>query len=426
MPEIKNQLKNPTPDGGVAPQKLFEFPERRRSWGKYIVVLVVLLLLAGAGYFAYAQYTKPSPPPVVQAPPEPEEEIIPHGTSYYLAHDKENTDTLVYKYSPNSSEPDEKIGAIAEKNIIILGDYTKPYWYVTGNTDGNKLQLLDATTAKLQPLFDLPAQATTGQVAVSEDKKYLAYTRIYGTDGENGHGEVWLYNIETKEQKQLGEKFALSMNQGISILGWRDNDQQLIIKALIADGGGYGGNIYVADVKTGELTKLPEVDVLGKLSPNHDLFLYDVCVTFDTATQSGEDGYERACSSGAELRTYDFTTQQTKTVYQNLRYNDFTNKSTLRTFMSYVWQDDKTIVAAVPGALLSIPVGSPEKAEEIFTYDRGEPAKFKNNFVYLNRANAGSVIFTREDNWYVLDRVSQKLVNVSVNSRNQTISAWLN
>ncbi len=428
MPEIKNQIKRPSTVAPAPqpPQKLFELPERRRSYSKFIFAILVLVFLGAVSYFAYSQYTKPSSAPVVQAPPEPEEKTIPEGTAFYLGHDEKNTETIVYKYSPNSSEPDEKIGTIPEKNIIVLGDYINPYTYVTSNTDGNKLQTLDATTAKLQPLFDLPAQAITRAVSVSADKKYLAYSRIYGSETETGHGELWLYNLETKEQKKLGEDFALALYQTMNVSAWRDNDKQLILKVWVADGAGYAGNIYTADVQTGKLEKVNEPDVLGQLSPNHDLILYDGCVTPDAAAQSAENGYERACASGAELFTYDFTTKQVKSVYHNLRYDTNANKSTLRTFMSYLWQDDKTIIAAVPGALLSIPLGSPEKTTEIFSYDRVDPAKFKDNFVYLEKANSGTIIFSREDNWYILDRISQKLVNLSVDARKETISTWLN
>lgn len=415
-------------------EKLFELPtSNHRNYWKFFLVLVGLIALGTGGYFAYSAYSKPAPAPVVETPQEPEEKIIPEGTRYYLAYNEDDTEARIYRYSENSSEPDEKIASIPQKNLSIIGKYTKPYTYVTHDAVGNKLQLLDATTGKLEQFFDVPKTSIVGQVAVSEDKKFLAYGRTYEGGEKDGYGELWLYNIETKEQKQLGEKIPLKLYQVISVIGWRDNDSKLVVSAVGGDAGAVWGDIYEADTQTGKLTTLTKPEdanlmgfLFGRLSPDANQWLYEFCATPDTEVREKNDGFFEACTSGAELRIYDFVSQQTKTIYQNFRYEDNVDKSALRTFMSYVWQDNKTIIAAVPGALLSIPVSTPDKTTEILSYDRFTPQDFKNDFLNIDSATPGSIVFSRSETWHVFDRVSQKLVNINTFDRKERITVWLN
>lgn len=439
MPEINNKEIKPElkSEQKSAPkyEPQFVLPQRR-GYIKYITIPIVVMVVLACAWVAYAFFSQPAPIPATPIVPEQTESEpvpVPDGARYYLAYDSADyTEARIYQYSKDGDKPDSKVGAIAQKNLGVLGKYIKPYTYVVGVPD-NKLQILDATTAKLEPLFELPDLALVRDVAVSNDKKWLAYGRNFEGGEKGGSGELWLYNLETKEQKQLVKKTELGMYQGFSVLGWRDNDKEIIVSALGGDAGAIWGDIYQVNIEAGTLEKiLPVAEkdrtgfITGQLSPSGEKWLFQYCAQPDQAAIDKSEGFGvQPCTSGTELRTYEFGTEQTKTVYRNLRYDNNVDKSTLRTFMSVLWQDDDTIVAAVPGAILGIPVGSPDKTTELVVYDRGTPQNFINNSVNLIEATPEHLVYVRSDNWFVLNRTSQKISDLNSISRGEAINFWL-
>ncbi len=448
MPEIKssqnpiNKDTKPSIKGidpsqmnpSAKPEAQFVLPQRR-GYSKFLIIPVGLIVLLGAAWIAYTAFSKPASAPAVETQQVVEKKpaTVQSDTRYYLASDSEFTEARVYQYSEKG---DEKIGTIKQKNLFIAGKYTEPYTYVVNSNDG-KLQILDATTAKLEPLLDLEdPTAVVRDVALSGDKKLLAYARNYeGSEKNKPGGEIWTYNVETKEKKQIVKRTELGIYQGFSILGWRNDDKELIVSALGGDAGAVWGDIYQVTIATGKIDVVNPVEekdkvgfITGVLSPDSNLWLFEYCADVDEVAQEkdGENFFAVPCASGTELHTYNFGTKDIKTVYQNLRYDNNVDKSMLRTFMSEVWQDDKTIIAAVPGAILSIPLGSPDKATELVTYDRYNPQNFKNNYVNLIEANDKQLVYTRAESWFVFDRDSQKIIDLNAEARKESINSWLN
>lgn len=446
MPEIKSSenLKetkplikgiDPSQMNPIAkPEAMFVLP-KRRGYSKYIIIPIILIAFLAAAWVVYGQYSKQASAPTVEIQQEVKEEVpveVKSDTRYYLASPTEGKETKVYKYSDGT---DTLVGKIDQGSLSVIGNYVRPYTYLV-NFNFGKLQILDATTAKIEPLFDLKdPNIQIREVALSSDKKWLAYGRNFeGVDGKGWSGELWLYNIETKEQKQIGKQIELGLYQGFSILGWRNGDKELVVSALGGDAGAVWGDIYVANIETGKMDKIDPIEkkdkvgfITGILSPNHDKWLFEYCAQPDKAAIEKADGITgyTPCISGTELRTYDFGTKEIKTVYKNLRYDNNGDKNMLRTFMSKRWRDDKTIIAAVPGAILSIPVGNPDKTTELVTYDRSNPQKFADNFVSIVNADGKQIVYIKDETWYVFNYKSEKVTDLNPAVRKEFINSWL-
>lgn len=427
MPEINNNEVKPTAK--------FVIPERRRSI-KYIAIPLVIIVVLVCAWIAYAMLSQPAAPMATPAPTTQEEEPqIKAGTSFYLATDSEGDSsvektTRLYQYSADATSEDQQILETKEQFFDVLtpmGDYT----YLASSAEG-KLFLLDVNTQKVELLFELAENPMLRNVAISEDKKWLAYARNYeGSGTGKSGGAIWLYNFETKEQKELVKKTELGLYQGFSVLGWRDSDSELIVSGLGGDAGATWGDIYQVNVATGALVKVNPVAeknkmqfLRGTLSPNGDKWLYTHCEQLEQASSDKEDSYD-ACTSGAELRTYNFITKETKTVYQNLRYDKNAEKSALRIFLDTKWQDDNNVIAVVPGAILDISIGN-SKVEEVYLYDQYNPMNFKNHYIQLQDLSETEIVFNVEDEWRVFDRRSQKIVTINKNKQKETIIHWLN
>lgn len=435
MPEIKE-----TTQTTETPKKLFELPPRN-SWLKKLMVLAALIVALSAGWFGRA-YIQEAEAPEAQVIPMNDREnsnAAPESVlAYYLATDNGTEEvqgslkTRLYQYSGNSEVADVKIGDVDQKPFRIIGKHIASHKYF-GVNNANDVFIFDATSGKSENLFTMESNGLLREVAVSKDGNLLAYARNYeGSGTGKSGGEIWTYNLETKEQKQLVAKTELGLYQGFSILAWRNNDAELIVSGLGGDAGATWGDLYQVNTATGALTKVnagaekDRMDFLrGRLSPNGNLWLYTFCAQPDTAVREKEGlPFGNACTSGTELRTYDFATKQTKKVYQNLRYDNNVDKSSLRTFMSYDWQDDATVIAFVPGQAMSIAINS-GTVTELFKYDGSNPQNFVNNYKQIESATKDYVVFYSDEGWFIYNYNSRKLTSLNVSARNETVSNWL-
>lgn len=428
MPEINEPTKT---------SPLFQIPKRRR-FAKTFTVLGVIVILLGAAWTTYALLNSSNQQsgPLPLSESETEHKPVEPGANYYLVREfgevGKSPKTWLYQFFADADTADKQILETSAKNLYVLADYLNPYTYITATTSDSNLKVLDVSTGKLEPLFDLPSDVFVRDVAISKDKQWLAYGRNYeGSENGKGSGEIWLYNLQTKEQKQLVKKTELGLYQGFSVLGWRDNDKELIVNDLGGDAGQTWGDIYQVNAETGQYKKVTPVAeknkmefLRGELSPSGDKWLFEFCTQPDASANDDVPNYN-PCASGTELRTYDFGTQQTKTVYHNLRYDNNVDKNILRTFMSYIWQDDENIVAAAPGALLAIPANGNAKAEELHAYDRYNPQNFKNHYRQLQSAGSDYIVFSDDAGWHVLNRSTKKLLSIDLSSNRQDIIGWL-
>jgi hypothetical protein len=422
MPEIKN-----TPSTSPSPERHFILPTKRRFSAWHFVVPVLLIIALAGGWFAHALIPNATAPEANVIEQDDEDETPLQTKAYYSTTDNEGKLTHIYSYSGLSNVPDVKVGDIQTNALSISGKYLDPYTYIVG-TENGKVQVLNAMTAKLTPLFDIEPKALMRETAISSDKKWLAYG--LNTEGTPNYGEIWLYNIETKEKKQLVKKTELGTYQGFSILGWRNDDQELIVSSLGGDAGAVWGDIYQVNAVTGELTKVAPVEkgpmnyfIRGVLSPDSGKWLFTYC---DKPEVNPTDQFAASepCTSGAELRAYDFATKKINKVYQNIGYDNNVDKNMLRSILSFIWQDDKTIVAAVPGVILEISTTGSEPIE-LVTFDRYNPQNFKNNYISIMAASKERIVFSRENGPQVFDRVSKKIEVLNLDGRNENLSSWL-
>ncbi len=429
MPEIQNQEIKPIDNSKAQ----FELPQRR-GLAKYFIVPIILIVGLACAGLGYYYFTKPVSVVVPEEKPVEKEEVkVKAGTNFYVTMDSEGDSSVdkavrLYQYSTNSNEDDKQILETKEKFFDVIGE-VGDYEYVVSAV--NKLYLLDAAKGKVDLLFELVENPLIRGVSVSEDKKWLAYARNFeGAPSGKSGGSIWLYNFETKEQKEIVKKTELGLYQGFGINGWRNSDKELIVSGLGGDAGATWGDIYQVNVATGELVKVnpvPEKDKMeflrGNLSPDGDKWVYSHCEQPDAAALE-KDG-SNACTSGAELRVYDFGTKEIKTVYQNLRYDNNVDKSSLRVFLDYKWQDNNNIVAVVPGAILDISSGS-KKVEEVYLFDQFEPMAYRNRWLQLMDVTEDQIVFYRDNVWQVFDRTSQKLITIDKKKQKETILHWLN
>lgn len=434
MPDINNNTKT-----NIAAEKLFEIPKRRLTMWRLITPLLLIIALA-AGWFAHALIPNAAAPEAAVIPQQEikSEVISEQDSAYYLANDKGTAEiqgaaVRLYRYSQNPRESDVLIQELNDKYFRVVGKSTNTLSYIGFNTK-NDLFTLDATTGKTEVLFNIESNSLIREVAISSDKKWLAYGRNYegGPVGGQSGGSIWLYNLETKEQKQLVKNTELGLYQGFGILGWRDTDKELVVTAFGGDAGATWGELYLVNSSTGALTKVQpvaeknEMEFLrGKLSPDNNQWLYEHCEKPDTVVREEEGLGGRACTSGTELRVYNFDTKKIRTVYQNLRYETNVDKSLLRVFMSYDWQDNENVVAIVPGAILDIPTQSSGKVVETYLFDASQPQSYVTRYKELQSATKERIVFSSDEGWQVYDRESKKLTSINAASRNEEIGTWL-
>jgi hypothetical protein len=409
------------------PENRFVIPRRKFSAWHFVVPILLIAALAG-GWFAHALIPNATAPEANVIPKEEEDETPSSTGIYYTTTDNTSKETHLYSYMGSSDIPDIKVGDINTNALGVHGKYIEPNTYVV-STDDTKIQILDAKTGDLETLVGLDSQGYLRETAVSNDKKWLAYGLTQ--EGTPNTSDIWLYNIETKEKKQLVKKTELGTYQGFSVLGWRNDDQELIVSALGGDAGAMWGDIYQVTVATGVMTKVTPAStaampyfIRGTLSPNNNVWLY----TFCTTPERESDGMFTAsepCTTGTEIRTYDFSTKQTKTVFHNLRFDNNINKNLLRSVLSMLWLDDKTIIAAIPGAIIEIDAGSKDKVTDLLMFDRNDPSAFKTNYISLVSASPEQIVFMRENGAQVLDRVSKKVELLNTDARSEFFSNWL-
>lgn len=428
MPEINNTVK-------TEPQ--FSIPAREKTKLVNIIWPIITLVFFAVGWFGHG-YLLPS---VIQVPneqviPEKTEETVSAIDSYYLTSNPSDTTINLYGHNKGSSFPDTKIASFKSPAISVLGKYIEPNTYLVNlNVSPGKMEVLNAETGKIETLLEVDPSGYFRAVAISEDKKWLAYGIT--TEGQPNSSEIWLYNLETKQKKVLVPKTEQKIYQGYAILGWRNDDQELIVSALGGDAGAIWGDVYQVNVTSGTMTKVTPVPdsamhnfLRGKLSPDGNSWLYQYCQTptKENAQNSTEtDGFGGVgCDSGAELRTYNFATKKTSSVYHNNRYSDNTKKSSLQTIIDFIWQDDSNVLAVVPGAIIKLSVGSSETSEKVlYEFDSINPMEYQHNPINLISASTGQVVFSHNEGIEILDLVSQKIEHLILNGTKESFSDWL-
>ncbi len=426
-PQIKTITSSPTGQLSQTPPPL----QPKKRYG-LLIALTLLLIVGGAavGWFGHQEFNSTVLDSNLTTQPlvaKPKPEVISENLYYFVNSFKNELNrAMLYRTSVGGTEPDQLVASLDSSNLGILGSYADPDTYVVYRGEP-KLEIFDAKTGELELLFDIPVASTVRKVALSSDKKLLAYSLT--TEGEDASSEVILYNLETKEQKVILAATPVGLYQGFSIEGWRNTDKQLVLSNLGGDAGQTWGEISLLTIEGSVVEKLEvareaqAMDFLrGSLSPNGDLWLYQHC---EQSTEPAGDGFLRGCPEGTELRTYNIATKQIKTVYRNLRYEDNTDKAILRTVMTMLWQDDKTVVVAVPGTALLLSVDGSAQAQELFSYDRTNPQNFQNSYLQLSHADESHIFYTRNEDAFIYDRNSKKTTGLNVSSRDESFSSWI-
>lgn len=443
MPEIKATTKSTTTESTPPVEKLFELPPRRKWNAWYLVVPILLMFALVGGWFMRVFVHEASAPEAVIPAKEVEKDMPKQSNIYYTTitnstgANSSSTDSSgklvrLYNYMGSSDTPDVKIADINSNVINVLGKYIKPNTYLVSTSEPG-IKILNAKTGQLESLINIDNQGVPRDVAISSDHKWLAYGLTYeGTDDTSRTSELWLYNLETQQKKVLVEKTEMTKHQGFAVLGWRNDDQELIVSALSEDDGVVSGDIYQVMVATGDMTKVTPASstampyfIRGVLSPDNNVWAYTFCEKPDTGI-SNPITTSQPCTSGSEIRTYNFGTKQTESVFQNLRFENSPDKNLLRSVLSLVWQDDKTIVAAIPGAIIEIDANAKDKVVDLVRYDLNDPTMFQKNQIHLISATPEQIVFERNQGAQVFDRVSKKIEVLNTEARSETFSSWLN
>lgn len=440
MPEIKNTIKTQSEKPQSPKSKdlsvlvpvnpKFELPNRKFNFWTLIIPLLLAAALVGGWFLHELVFPETAPEPIVVTDEKPDKPAVNIG-AYYLTANNEGKVARVYGYTGNSAAPDIKVADIDTNTVSILGKYTEPHTYLAAIGGKSDIYILDAVTGKTDVLVKNDGEGYLRQAAISNDKKWLAYGLTY--EGDTPTSDLWLFNLETKERKELIEKTPQQTYQGYAVLGWRNDDQELIVSALGGDAGAVWGDIYQVNVTTGTAAKVTPVPtaamnyfIRGTLSPNGNLWAYTFCQTPDKTDGEPVPAASEPCTTGAEIRTYDFTTKQTQTVFHNLRFETNNDKNLLRSVLSMLWQDDRTLVAAIPGAVIEIDATAKDKVTDLFTFDRYNPQNFQTSYVGLLAASPAQIVFTRDEEPQVYDRVSKKTEVLNIGDRGEIFSAWLN
>lgn len=432
MPEIKDTTKT-----DIIPntqEKLFELPNRRRYSLWHFTVPILLIAALVSGWFAHALIPNATAPEaqIISQNQETAEKQPADTNAYYLVYRNNLSGSGVnslYQYAGNSIIPDVKIADLSDTSLSVHGEHFETGKYLISVNDSSNIEVLDTKTGKVEILLTMEEQGYIRDTAISSNKQWLAYGVTYV--GNPYVSDLWLYNFQTKEKKQLVKKTELNIYQGFSVLGWRNDDQELIVSALGGDAGAVWGDIYQITVATGALTKIAPAStaampyfIRGVLSPNKNVWLYTFCAVPEKNPES-QFAASEPCTSGTEIRTYDFTTKETKTVFHNLRYENNINKNELRSVLSMQWQNDKTIIVAIPGAIIELEANAKDKVTDLLTLDNNDPSEFKNNYISIFAVSPGRIVFLRENGANIFDRVSKKVEALNTEARSESFTNWL-
>ncbi len=437
MPEIKNTIKTNSKSKEDSLRSLmsnetkFELPEKRRFSIWRLIFPVLLIAALVGGWFARDLVPNAEAPEAYVIEKDDSKNSTSNNLAgYYLAHGPGEQLNL-YSYSSDPRFSDAKVTGVDALSVNVLGKYMQPDSYLVSTDGGGKaIQIFNVKTGKLETLVETGEQGYLRSVAVSSDSKWLAYGLTY--EGNPNMSDLWLYNLETKEKKELIKKTQQQTYQGYSVLAWRNNDKELIVSALGGDAGAVWGDIYQVNVETGAATKVTPVPaaamnyfIRGTLSPDGNLWAYTFCQTPEKNSTEIFAASE-PCTTGTEIRTYDFTTKQTKTVFHNLRFDNNVDKNKLRSVLDMKWQNDKTLIAAIPGAIVELDVSAKDKFIDLLIFDRTNPQNFKSNYLSLLSVSSERIVFMRENGPQVFDRLSKKTTVLNFDTRGEDLQYWFN
>lgn len=313
------------------------------------------------------------------------------------------------KFNLGSSDKDA-LAIQASGRYQILGPSNKQGEYLVKKV--NTIYVINQVKNKFSELLDIPSvDGSLMHAAVSRDGKILAYTT--NTEPEKSRdykAELWLYSLENKSKQKIFES-TLGLFAGLSVLGWSNNGEQIILREMGGDAGAVWGQLFVINTKppyeSMVLSKNSEL-LSGQLSRNGDLLLYKECDK-PSGVHPIEERVE--CDEGEQIKTYNILTKETQSLYRNLTHSDNVLKGKLRVIFDILWAEND-IIFSIPDGIFRLDL--PEKTiTELYKFDWVDPDEIFNQPTYLDFMSGGYLVFERWNHYggrFIFDLISNRVI----------------
>lgn len=331
---------------------------------------------------------------------------------YYYFNNYDPDSFSIYRFSSDISEIDQPL-IINNQHLRIYGKYLGKNEILT--SDKNNLYSTNVVTGEQEIIITSETGKIITGASVNSNKNQLVYSTTEG-NGMEGTGEVWLYNLNTKETQRIFQR-SLGIYAVLSVLGWNDDNSKIVTLEAAGDAGLVGGVLHLIDADAPYAATEIIVDeskeyfVRGKLSPDGRKWLYAHCAT--PLTSQSVPG--STCSAGEELFVYDFESSKHQSIYKNISHGDNISNDKLRIIFSSAWLDNDTVAFSNPDGIYKTSIISPQPVE-LYRFTWSSPEDINKNRTDVVLAGNKYVVFQRYgiyDGTFILDTKSKKVSEIS-------------
>lgn len=187
--------------------------------------------------------------------------------------------------------------ATGESLLDMIGlsqDAKQLYLYVGGPSSlGNQQNAvfgLDLATLKLTKLYELPANRSGDNMAISSDDKHLVYDDVTGpTDSK-----IYTVDLANNQEKSSDWQYSLVSN-GYTFSWSPDNSKVLVVGSSFTTGGNVG--LAVIDAASGQLTNLQTIANSALKQVQHLYWLDDRTAVYGLETTTTSNDFRGSTSS---------------------------------------------------------------------------------------------------------------------------------
>lgn len=332
---------------------------------------------------------------------------------YYYFSNYDPDSFSIYRFSSDISDIDQPL-ITKNQHLRIYGKYLGKNEILT--SDKNNIYSTNVVTGEQEMIITGETGTIITGVSVNSNKSQLVYSVTEG-NGMEGTGEVWLYNLNTKETQRIFQR-SLGIYAVLNVLGWNDDNSKIVTLEAAGDAGLVGGVLRLIDADAPYAATEIIVDesikegfVRGKLSPDGRKWLYAYCATpLNSQSVPGT-----TCPAGEELFVYDFESSKHQSIYKNISHGDNISNDKLRIIFSSMWLDNDTVAFSNPDGIYKTSIILPQPVE-LYRFAWSSPEEINENRTDLVLTGNKYIVFQRYGIYggtFILDIKSKKVSEIS-------------
>lgn len=394
--------------------------EKGNVAAKFLIALIILITISALGYLYVKKIQLPDPSKSQMSERKDESIGLNNSTNgsgnsptvSEADSEKPNERSVYYalnKYQPSFSVQIKEFKQDTLETVVLAEMTPSGYDFSPLGTIGNqflfnehnKLLAFNVSNKEFTEVLTSDPSMVIESAVVSHDKSKIAYS-LYGDlkGDEKGVGEVWLYDVGTKEKRKIMNVPELEQYTKLFIQGWRANDKQLVIKEYYNGGSKIKGNIYLLD--TDSLNRFEKVDLnnkkyflKGHLNSNGEKWLFNYCGNPSEFVGEADSDEDYACEKGERLYLHSFENNEKQMLYKSRTSDSMAyGKENLNVIFSSIWQDDKNVVFATPEGIYIENIDTLE-VRKAGNFEGIDPSNVKDLRIQLEYADQNRVVFKR-------------------------------